>query len=121
MERAARGAGQLTGTTSREERENGRRTGGRSLWSAGRTRTRPGTARRSRKLWIFPRTPCRVAAQQRTRRPESSGFSPRSKSIPPLARPRWKTYWTSREPSRDEVATRALTLAQRPDGHDHHH
>ncbi|MGW8881114.1 carboxylesterase family protein [Streptomyces mirabilis] len=29
---------------------------------------------------MLSRTPCRVAAQQRTRRPESSGFSPRSKS-----------------------------------------
>jgi hypothetical protein len=68
------------GPQRRDQRQNGRRTGGISLRSAGKTRTRPGTARRNRKPRIPDRTPCRVAAQKRSRRPESSGFSPRSKS-----------------------------------------
>ncbi|MDH6624103.1 IS605 OrfB family transposase [Streptomyces sp. LBL] len=77
------------GPQRRDQRQTGRRTGGISLRSAGKTRSNPGTARRNRKPRIPGRTTCRVAAQQRSRRPESSGFSPRSKSILPAlsARP----------------------------------
>jgi hypothetical protein len=74
--------GTVPGPQCRDQREDGRRTGGIGLRSAGKTRSNPGTARRNRKPRIPDRTPCRVAAQQRSRRPESSGFSPRCKSTP---------------------------------------
>ncbi|GAQ59844.1 helix-turn-helix domain protein [Streptomyces scabiei] len=52
------------GPQRRTQHQNGRRTGGISLRSAGMTRSSPGTAQRNRKPRIPHRKPCRVAAQQ---------------------------------------------------------
>ena len=53
--------------------QDGRRTGGIGLRSAGKTRSDPGTARRNRKPRIPDRKPCRVAAQP----PVREGQNPR--------------------------------------------
>nr|WP_079662094.1 esterase-like activity of phytase family protein [Streptomyces sp. 3214.6] len=60
--------------TAINQREDGRRTGGVGLRSAGKTGSDPGTARRNRKPRIPDRTPCRVAAQQ----PVREGQNPRA-------------------------------------------
>ncbi len=61
------------GHQRRTQHQTGRRTGGISLRSADKTRTRSGTARRSRKPRIPDRTPCRPAAQH----PVREGQNPR--------------------------------------------
>jgi hypothetical protein len=64
------------GPQRRDQRQTGRRTGGISLRSAGKTRSNPGTARRNRKPRIPDPRPCRVAAQQQVEKARILGLQP---------------------------------------------
>lgn len=125
--------GPRPGSQCRTQCENGRRTGGIGLPSAGQTRRNPGTARRNRKPRTPDPTPRRIAAQQQVEKARILGLqpeeqvkgapSPRSAgtSRPPrlLGVPRQQRPQSPGHPHMDLPRLRGTTGPGRERGHQH--